>query len=283
MAAAVTRCSSRLLLRALTVAAAALLTAAPAALASSATSVNWAGYVAHRAEVRFRSATAEWRVPVPSCAAGSPASSAVWVGLGGFTENSDALEQTGVEIDCSDSGQAEYFAWYELLPAPPHVVSLGVEPGDLIRATVSASGHRVTIILADLSDRRTFRQAFYPSQVDTTSADWIVEAPSECNGLGRCFGLPLADFGRAGILGARAVTRGGRGGAIASRRWNTTAITLVPYSSRFFADTADTSAEAIPSALFAGGTAFTVTYQHSPQLAGTPGETGPFISHRLES
>lgn len=254
-----------------------LLWVAPAALATSTTSANWSGYAAHRAGVRFHSVTGEWRVPTPDCVAGSPGYSSIWVGLGGYSERSTALEQAGTEIDCTQSGKAHYFDWYELVPAAPQSLSLGVKPGDLMRVSVTASGRRVTIVVSDLTDRRTFRKSFYPSKLDTTSAEWIVEVPSECTSSGRCFTLPLADFGQASLFAARATTTAGGAGAITSRRWNTTKITLQPSGPRFISEMAARAGEAVPSPLTAGGSAFTVSYE-AISLPG--GGSGPFVTTR---
>ena len=38
--------------------------------------------------------------------AGRESYSAVWVGLGGYSENASALEQIGTDADCSRSGAA---------------------------------------------------------------------------------------------------------------------------------------------------------------------------------
>jgi hypothetical protein len=264
----------------LVITAAGFLGSASAALADSTTSVNWAGYAAHRSGVRFRSVTGEWRVPSASCTAGSAGYSSVWVGLGGYSTSSNALEQTGTEIDCLRTGKAHYFAWYELVPAAPHSISLSVRPGDLIRGTVSATRDRVTIALADLTDAKKFSKSFTPSQIDTTSAEWIVEAPSECANSGQCFTLPLADFGHANLSAASATTSTGRTGTIKSPWWTTTVITLRPHESRFFANMAADSAEAIPSALSAGGSAFTVTYQLTTLPGGESTSPGPFFDAR---
>jgi Peptidase A4 family len=252
------------------------------ALADSQTSSNWAGYVAHRSGVRFRSVTAQWRVPTASCTTGLPTYSAMWVGLGGYSQSSNSLEQTGTEADCSSSGQPRYSAWYELVPAASQTISLGVRAGDLIRAKVSAAGHRVTVVLEDLSDHGTFSRTFYPSQMDIDSAEWVVEAPSDCSYTAICRTLPLANFGRAAFSAAGATSMTGRTGTIADPGWGTTAITLLPQAGgRFIADTSSTSSgEAIPSSLSAGESAFAVRYQQIAHV--TPGSGGPYFS-RLPS
>jgi hypothetical protein len=155
-----------------------------------------------------------------------------------------------------------------------------VKPGDLMRASVSAAGTQVTIAVSDLTDGRAFGRSFHPAQLDVTSAEWIVEAPSECTGDGQCFALPLADFGEASLFAAHARTTAGRAGAITSPWWNSTEITLVPHSSRLFADMAEPQGEAIPSALTAGGSAFTVSYHPISQPGGGSGPPGPFFTTR---
>jgi Peptidase A4 family len=263
--------------RVLALAGSACLGLAGPALADSTTSGNWAGYSAHRTGVHFSSVSARWRVPAGACSNG-PTFSSIWVGLGGYSKSSNALEQTGTELDCTRDGQAVYSAWYELVPAAAHDISLEVNPGDLMQAAVSVAGHRVSIRLADLTDHQTFRQTLYAAQLDTTSADWIVEAPSACDNNSDCFTLPLADFGTATVSSGRAVTRSGRAGTIVSRWWGTTTITLRPHNTRVFAGTAASAgAAAIPSTLSAGGSLFSVSYQSS--TAGSA-PSGPFFSSR---
>ena len=55
----------------LTAAGALALCAAPAALANTTKSSNWAGYAVHRSGVKFKKVSGRWKVPAASCAAGS--------------------------------------------------------------------------------------------------------------------------------------------------------------------------------------------------------------------
>ena len=250
------------LLRVFALAVGATLWPSTAAVADSTTSSNWSGYVAHRTAVQFRSVGGEWRIPTAQCAATSPGFSSVWVGLGGYSGPSNALEQTGIELDCSSSGHATYAAWYELVPAPVRRIRLAARPGDVIRAQVALSGRRVTITLQNLTRRRSFRRTFAATAVDVGSADWIVEAPSSCDPYGNCQTLPLADFGQTRFSAARATTVAGRSGAISSQWWSTTALTLVAGGGRFGSqNSAAGAAEAIPSSLTSTGSAFTDVYQ----------------------
>ena len=78
---------------------------APAALADATNSSNWAGYAVHKPGVLFHTVSGTWRQPDAKCTPGAQSYSAFWVGLGGFSLNAPALEQTGTEVDCSISGK----------------------------------------------------------------------------------------------------------------------------------------------------------------------------------
>src|SRR5690348_15903977 len=118
----------------------AALLVAPPALADTVTdaqeSANWAGYAATGAQ--FSRVSGSWVQPIASCDSGS-GDAAFWVGIGGATAESSALEQTGTEVDCS-SGSPVYSAWYELVPDAPVPVDLAVRPGDHISASVGVDG-----------------------------------------------------------------------------------------------------------------------------------------------
>jgi hypothetical protein len=237
------------------------LIAAPAALADTATSSNWAGYAAHRSGTSFGKVTASWRQPTVSCTRGGSTYSAYWVGIGGFSPSSQALEQIGTEADCTASGRAVLSAWYELVPAPSTPISFPLVAGDLIDATVLVKGHRVTLSLYDATRHHGFTKTLTARAVDTSSAEWIVEAPSVCSGGYSCRTLPLANFGSATFTGARAATSRRRQGGIASAAWSWTKIFLTPGGRQFVAYPASGSGgTATPSALGVGGSSFKVSY-----------------------
>ncbi|HEY4829842.1 MAG TPA: G1 family glutamic endopeptidase [Solirubrobacteraceae bacterium] len=240
----------------------AALVGAPAAMANTARSTNWAGYAVHRAGVSFHQVSATWTQPDATCLPGEPSYSADWVGLGGYKPTSDALEQTGTEVDCTGAGKVESSAWYELVPAPSKTISLVVEPGDVMHATVSVAGHRVTIELGDLTRHHGFHKTFTAPSIDVSSAEWIVEAPSECLSQFACQALPLANFGSVAFNSATATSTTGGGGPIANHRWGRTRIDLISGNqSMIVARNADVgNGSAAPSPLFGGGGAFDVTY-----------------------
>jgi hypothetical protein len=257
------RVSKSLMLRCLLLAGAVVLLGAPAAVAdaSTSTSTNWSGYVAHG--VRFRRVTSLWTQPTLTCTPGDRSYSAVWVGLGGYNLTSKALEQIGTEADCNTKGREISTAWFELVPAPSRSLRMIVHPGDLMAGRVTVVGNQVTLVLSDRTRHRTFTKSVTDSTLDVTSADWIVEAPSECGGDGsQCQPLTLADFGSETVARARAETALGKNGPISSRRWRTAVITLSPPRSgrRFSGNEGAGEGESSPSPLKHAGTSFKLTY-----------------------
>lgn len=248
------------------------LAGAPAASADTTVSSNWAGYAVHRSGVSFSAVTGTWTQPRAVCTAGRPTYSAVWVGLGGYDLNSQALEQIGTEADCTASGRAVSSAWYELVPSASRAVKLAVNPGDRVRAGVTVTGDEVTVTLSDLTRHRSFIKRLHPAAVDTTSAEWILEAPSVCSSSWSCRTLPLADFGSAGFAAAEATRSTGHRGPITDRRWNATKISLAAAGRQFVSTSSPPPPGAVPSSLSARGSAFTVTYR------GTASPTGPVSS-----
>ena len=238
------------------------LTAAPAALAKATQSTNWAGYAVHRDGASFRRVSARWVQPNASCAGGQPSYSSAWVGLGGYSPTSDALEQIGTELDCTASGKVVSSAWYELVPAPSKPISLAVQPGDVMHASVTVNGHQVVVELDNLTSHQSFRKILHTAAIDVSSAEWIVEAPSECISQYSCQALPLANFGSITFDSASVVAADGKAGTIARGHWLRTKIRLTPGAQRLIVSrsSTDTAGTAQPSALRSGGSAFDVTF-----------------------
>jgi hypothetical protein len=232
-------------------------------------SSNWAGYAIHRSGVRFRTVVGSWTQPQATCTPGRATYSSVWVGIGGYDVSSPALEQIGTELDCTTGGRVVSNVWYELVPAPSRTTKLAVAPGDRIQASVTVTGNQVKLTLADLTRQRSFTKTVHATVLDTTSAEWIVEAPSACSTATDCQTLPLADFGSAAITGARTTTTSGHRGSITDRRWSTTKISLAEDARRFAGSPADRPILAQPSALSADGTGFTVSYSGTATATAT--------------
>jgi hypothetical protein len=233
----------KLLLVSLIPAIASAVLAAPALAATKkAASENWAGYVVTAKNGdKFSSVSAQWTQPTVTCTSntGESTYSAYWVGLGGGDQSSDALEQIGTQADCSTSGTAKYYAWYELVPSAPVKVPLTIHANDKVYARTSVSGDQVSFYIIDRTTGQSWSKtlAMTSTTPDTSTAEWVTEAPSECAGsstsTSECTPLPLANFGTATFADAYA-TSDGHTGSITDSRWSATAIELEPSDSSVF-------------------------------------------------
>ena len=251
---------------AVAIASAIVLFAAPAAFANAADSTNWAGYAVHGNGVRYRTVKGSWREPGATCTPGEPTYSSFWIGIGGYSQTSQALDQIGTEVDCTAAGQVVSSAWYELVPAGAVNLKLAVHPGDLVNARVAVAGKEVSLYLYDATRKHGFSKTLTASQVDASSADWIVEAPSECITQNACQTLPLANFGTASFTGASAKSSSGHSGGIDDLRWQHTKIDLVPLGRRFFAGNSASPSigTATPTPIGADKHSFKVAYSSVP-------------------
>jgi hypothetical protein len=225
-------------------------------------SANWSGYTlqdANDAGLEFTSITGTWRVPATTCDSGSDASAAFWVGLGGSSDGASGLEQTGTGVDCTN-GTARYYAWYEILPAGAVEVPLKVRAGDQITTSVNVNGTTVLVQIKNRTRKTSFTKALQVAEPDLSSAEWIAEAPSNCDPGGRCTVLPLANFGTVNFTRA-ATTATSHPGTISDPTWANVAITLVAETARFFAArSASSTAGAAPGVLSADGRSFAVSW-----------------------
>jgi hypothetical protein len=245
-----------------------------AASADSATSTNWAGYAVHRTHVHFRSVYGAWVQPTASCVRGYPTYSAMWVGLGGYSTSSQALEQIGTETDCTSSGKVSQSAWYEMVPSASRNLSLHIHAGDSMAAQVTVSGTTTTLTLSDHTTHQSTTKRVRTSVLDTTSAEWILEAPSACTDSGTCTTLPLADFGNAEFTRSSVVSTTGHTGTITDHTWGTTSIRLLTGGGGrrqfvVYRGVGSAIGTATPSALTALGSAFSLAF-----AAATPSGPG---------
>jgi hypothetical protein len=157
-------------------------------------SANWAGYVTvsgtQNPEPIVIGVSASWIVPSVTSSQGATYS-ALWIGIGGFSNSDRTLIQIGTEQDCV-WGRTYYSAWYELLPNYAVTINLNVGPGDQINASILLIDSSTNQWLISIADLRTGQQ--YQKYVIYTSsqlsAEWIVERPSVGGRIGN-----LADFG----------------------------------------------------------------------------------------
>ncbi len=131
----------------------------------------------------------------------------------------------GTQSDCSTTGATSYYAWYELVPAAPVRLGLAVKPGDHITGKVKVSGSNVTVSLWNTTTGQSATKNLTTDNIDTSSAEWIAEAPSECDQSGNCQPLPLADFGSVKFTDASA-TAGGHTGTISDSNWQSQVVNL---------------------------------------------------------
>jgi hypothetical protein len=75
------------------------------------------------------------------------ASSAVWVGLGGFVTATPKVEQVGTDSNCNRSGRPSYLAWFEVVPYPAYTIRSKVGPGDVVFGSVRLLPRRVELRL----------------------------------------------------------------------------------------------------------------------------------------
>ena len=248
---------------------------------SSENSANWAGYAvtgpadsATTTATTYTSVTGTWREPTVTCGADDAGdASAFWVGLGGFSSASQALEQVGTSADCDpDTGQPSYYAWYELVPANSvDVPNFTIKPGDLITTSVNViGGTTIEVQVIDRTRHMRFTKELPYATPDLSSADWIAEAPSSCDQF-RCRPTGLSDFGTVDFtnIAARGDSVGGT--LTVNPGWTTTSISLVPEASGgrgfgffpgpdTFAGDSSSTAGATPSATSADGRSFSVQW-----------------------
>ena len=240
--------------------------------AATAVSSNWAGYAV--TGQTFKTVSGTWVQPTANCASSTAetTASAFWVGLGGDSDTSSALEQTGTEADCLANGSTRYTAWYELVPAASVRVSLKVSAGDRIAGSVKVNGTKVTVQLRNLTTGKSFTKTLRMASPDIASAEWIAEAPSAVMPGGTRI-LPLTDFGTVRFTSATATTASGHTGPITDSAWNASRILLEagnggpghfgPYAPE------GSGAEAVPGTVSSSG-AFSITWRQADATSDQP-------------
>jgi len=156
-------------------------------------SPQWAGFVSMSNLLLRQGVTTNisgsWTVPAVSPSQGDTFS-AVWVGIGGYGENT--LIQTGT-LQGYRNGGLTYYAWYELLPSTAiRIESMNVEPGDSMTASISLVNANLNSWLIEINDV-TSGESFSRTVVYNSarlSAEWIVERPTVSGNITKC-----ADFG----------------------------------------------------------------------------------------
>jgi len=236
-----------------------------AGAASADISTNWSGFAV--SENTFSSVSGSWVQPKATCS-GSTTSAAFWIGLGGNSDVSNALEQIGTSADCAADGTASYSAWYELVPAGSVPVNLKVYAGNKLSAFVKVNGSKVTVQIKNLTRNTSFTKVLTMAAPDVSSAEWIAEAPSVCSSYGRCRAVPLTDFGTIKFSKSLATARG-HTGTVSDARWTATSIQLQSTGGFGPFASATSTAEAVPTGLSADGSGFSVSYSSAAQTTPT--------------
>ncbi|MDA0164069.1 G1 family endopeptidase [Solirubrobacter ginsenosidimutans] len=235
--------------------------------AEAATSSNWAGYVA--SGNTFSSVSGTW--VVPRAKSDTEGYEATWVGLGGADESAGALEQVGTESD-DVNGHATYSAWYELVPKAPVTLKLSVHPGDRMTAKVAVNGTTVVVSISNATTGKSVTKTLHMTSPDTSSAEWVAEAPSVQTGDGNYQVVPLADFGKVTFASATASTTDGHTGTISDSAWTSERVDLVSsdggfgggfHGGRGMGRRELTSGEATTSSLTGSGSRFSVTWNQT--------------------
>jgi hypothetical protein len=214
-------------------------TARPIVVVAANQSFNWSGYVQGRLAkgTTFHSIAATWLVPTATPhRSGEAEYSSSWIGIGGGCLNTECtltdatLIQAGVGHDIDASGNADYYAWWEAIPAPLTRTALPVHPGD--RVGVAIFEHRVpeiwTIALVNITTGGVFTTTLpYPSTYG--SAEWVIETPVVISEKGAVSVGPMPNLTVVRFDLAR--VNGARPGFVASERIELVDLDLTPIAS----------------------------------------------------
>jgi len=238
------------------------------AASDPALSSNWAGYAVTAPEgspdASFTDVTGTWTQTKASCTSGETSAAAFWVGLGGWAETSQALEQIGTEADCSSGGRISYSAWYELVPAGPVELTMKVRPGDRFTGAVLVTGSQVLLSLKNLTRHTRFTKRLpFVQELDTASAEWIAEAPSLCGSSGQCQVVPLTNFGTVTFTRAAAIGNA-HPGVISDPSWSPSQVVLAGDASGGIGSGSGSNTHgAVPGSVSADGRSFSVSWRQT--------------------
>jgi hypothetical protein len=130
---------------------------------------------------------------------------------------------------------------------------------------VTLTAQRVRLSIRNLTTHRSVTKTVRFPAPDTSSADWIAEAPSACVTAGQCQPLPLTDFDSVQFTDASATTTGGRARSISDPAFTATELTLnaagPPLGPQPVGFSRASSAQATPSRLSQHGGAFEVNFK----------------------
>jgi peptidase A4-like protein len=168
-------------------------------------SFNWSGYQQGSLEkgTTFHAVAADWIVPrAKPHRRGEAEYSSSWIGIGGGCLDAECklfdstLIQAGIEHDIDASGHAEYYAWWETIPAPLIRVDLPVAAGDRVHVEIVEAATpgiwTITILNRDTAGSFTIT---LPYASTYGSAEWVIETPVVITETGVTVG-PMPDLER---------------------------------------------------------------------------------------
>jgi hypothetical protein len=148
-------------------------------------SLNWSGYaVTNPVGHKITKVTSTF--VVPAVKGTTPGFSSAWTGIGGY--NSSDLIQAGTASEYVPGLGANYYAWYEILPASETQISncsgdatCAVHPGDNVTVTINTTGaiqanQTWNVSIVDAGHWTYSKALTYASTY--SSAEWILEAPT---------------------------------------------------------------------------------------------------------
>jgi len=177
-------------------------TAAPTVSLTSDESSNWSGYVAGGGPYTVVKGT--FTVPSPAARAPGDGQVSEWVGVDGASDSDTALIQAGVaeSADPQSPGGVSVQPWWEILPASEtNIPTVSVNTGDRVTVTIwQLSGTSWEINLTDDTNGQSYTTP--PEQFTGTgsSAEWIVEAPAQCQSQYQCQLTALAPYSPAVVF-----------------------------------------------------------------------------------
>jgi hypothetical protein len=151
----------------------------------------------------FHSISADWIVPrARQRVAGEAGYSSSWIGIGGgcldaaCTLFDATLIQAGIGHDVGASGNADYYAWWETIPAPLIRTDLAVRPGDRVRVEIVESVATPGIWTITIANRDTGRSFTIVLPYTSTygSAEWVIETPVVISDNGSVTVGPMPDL-----------------------------------------------------------------------------------------
>ncbi|MCE5319190.1 MAG: hypothetical protein LLG04_17735 [Parachlamydia sp.] len=214
-------------------------------------STNWSGYVAVTdfTDPKTHSVSmvsGAWIVPRLTATTGD-SSSAIWVGIDGFADNSPTVEQIGTQ-QIFAGGSASYFAFFEVFPgAAFQLVDFPIRPGDLVGGEVAYVKHDKFFLYIMNFTVGVF--TVVPVKVKgakRNSAEWIVEAPTVSDTL-----QSLSNFGSVPFVQCTAKINGDVG-SISDDDWENAAIIMVSQSN---------DRKTVPTTLKKDGESFVVVWK----------------------